>query len=75
MKGLSQMTAPANPQLDKSAFSVSNSFEHSAEKTYWLTRTPHERLRHIETLRRINYGNRATARLQRVLEITQRASG
>ena len=30
-----------------------------------------ERLKQVEILRRINYGTRATARLQRVLEITE----
>jgi hypothetical protein len=45
----------------------------SDEKDYWLSRTPSERLQHIEVLRRINYGHHATARLQRVLEVAQHA--
>jgi hypothetical protein len=57
--------------IDKSAFSVRNTFDDADDKQYWLAQTPYARLRHIEYLRQINYGHRATARLQRVLEITQ----
>lgn len=58
--------------VDRSAFSVSTSFDNTDEKEYWLSRTPQERLQHMELLRRINYGHRATERLQRVLEIAER---
>ncbi|MEK7441333.1 MAG: hypothetical protein AAB571_07560 [Chloroflexota bacterium] len=59
----------------KRVLSVVESFAVAAaeDKAYWLSRTPHQRLEEIEDLRRINYGNQATARLQRVLEITQRS--
>jgi len=62
------------PRIDRTAFSVVSSFEEAdrQDKEYWLSRTPRERLQHVELLRRINYGTRATARLQRVLEIAQR---
>lgn len=60
------------PQVDRTAFSVATSFDNSDEKAYWLSRTPQERLQHMELLRRINYGHRATERLQRVLEIAER---
>lgn len=56
-------------RLDKTAISVVPHFDESDERDYWLSRTPQERLRHIEVLRRINYGHRAAAGLQRVLEI------
>ncbi|HEX6750325.1 MAG TPA: hypothetical protein VF092_23730 [Longimicrobium sp.] len=59
------------PRLDKKAFSVVPAFEEDEEIEYWLTRTPIERLRHVETLRRMNYGALATARLQRVLELVK----
>jgi hypothetical protein len=59
-------------KLDRSAFSVAALTDESDEKAWWIARTPEERLRQMEILRRINYGNRATARLQRVLEITER---
>lgn len=58
--------------IDKTAFSVASRAEAADEKAYWLSRTPEERLRHIETLRRINYGHQAAARLRRVLEVAQR---
>ena len=58
-------------KIDKSVFSVVSLEESNEEKEYWFSRTPYERLRHLEQLRRINYGRRATSRLQRVLEHTQ----
>lgn len=58
-----------NLEIDRTAFSIVPLFDESDEKAYWLSRTPQERLQHIEILRRINYGTRATSRLQRVLEI------
>jgi hypothetical protein len=63
------------PKLDKTAFSIVSSFEEAdkQDKEYWRSRTPIERLQHMELLRRINYGSNATARLQRVLEIAERA--
>jgi hypothetical protein len=62
-------------KVDRTTFTVTALADASDDKAYWLLRTPHERLRHMEVLRRINYGHRATARLQRVFEITQRESG
>ena len=58
-----------SPQMDKDTFSVRQSFDETDDKTYWLSRTPEERLLHMEYLRRINYGEKATARIQKVLEI------
>ena len=64
----------SEPRIDRSAFSVFNSFAEAdaADKAYWLSRTPEERVRHMLFLRRLNYGSRATERLQRVLEIVTR---
>ncbi|MCZ2123040.1 MAG: hypothetical protein LC108_12320 [Anaerolineales bacterium] len=63
------------PRLDKTAFFVVSSFAEAeeADRKYWHSRTPIERLQHTEYLRRINYGDNATARLQRVLEIVEGA--
>ena len=58
-------------KIDKKAFSVSSLTERSDEKEYWNNKSPHERLRHLELLRRINYGSRATERLQRILECSE----
>jgi hypothetical protein len=63
------------PKLDKTAFSIST-LEHNDEdeKSYWLSKTPYERLNAVETMRQIIYGyDPATTRLQRVFEVTQRA--
>jgi hypothetical protein len=57
-------------KLDKNHFSVISLTDQSDEKKYWITTTPIKRLQHIEVLRRINYGNSATSRLQRILETT-----
>jgi hypothetical protein len=65
-------TLPSNLKIDRKAFSVELLTDPSDEKAYWLARTPSERLKQVEILRRINYGHRATVRLQRVLEITER---
>jgi hypothetical protein len=59
-------------KVDRTAFTVAALEDAPDDRAYWLLRTPHERLRHVEILRRINYGHRATARLQRVLEFAQR---
>jgi len=63
------------PRIDRTVFSVVSSFEEAdkEDKEYWFSRTPLERLQHMELLRRINYGSNATARLQRVLEIAESA--
>jgi hypothetical protein len=41
----------------------------SEEIDYWRQTTVKERLQHIERLRRLNYGDRATERLQRTIRI------
>ena len=59
-------------RLNKTKISVLNSFDNSEEKEYWLSRTPQERLLHIEKLRRICYGEEATKRMDKtVIEIVQ----
>ena len=35
-------------KLDKTKISVSNSFDNTDEKQYWLSRSPEERFKHIE---------------------------
>ena len=61
------------PRLDKTVFSIVSSFEEAdrQDREYWLSKTPLERIQHMELLRRINYGSDAAARLQRVLEIVE----
>ena len=62
-----------NLKVDRSVLTVSDLNDESGEKAYWLARTPQERINQIEILRRINYGDAATARLQRVLEVVERS--
>jgi len=60
-------------KIDKKAFSVSSLSDESDDKLYWLSKTPIERLMATELMRQIDYGyDPTTARLQRVLEITER---
>ena len=64
------------PKIDRSAFSVGSLYDKSETKTYWLSRTPEERLQAVELMRQIIYGyDPSTTRLQRVFEVTQRSSG
>lgn len=59
-------------KVDRTAFVVTSLHE-SDEKEYWLSKTPEERLQALELMRQVVYGyDPTTARLQRVLEITQR---
>jgi hypothetical protein len=48
----------APPKLDKSVVRVFNSFEEAdqADREYWWSKTPEERLRELERLRQLNYG-------------------
>jgi hypothetical protein len=60
--------------VDRTAFSVVSLFEPSDEKQFWLSKTPYERLRAVEAMRKTIYGHDPSAnRLQRVFEVTQRA--
>jgi hypothetical protein len=60
-------------KIQKNAFTVASLLEPSDEKSYWLSKTPRERLEAIEWMRQIIYGYDPSAtRLQRVFEIAQR---
>src|SRR6476660_877566 len=63
-------------RLDKSVIKVTT-FEENDRDTaeYWRHASTKERLQHIERLRRLNYGVRATARLQRVLRVVESPRG
>jgi len=66
------MTQDGFPRLDKSAFSVVSVEEADMDLEYWLSRTPAERLSAVELNRWLVYGHdRATSRLQRVLEVAE----
>jgi hypothetical protein len=60
------------PRLDRNAFSVGHLNDPSDEKTYWLSKTPLQRLEAMELMRQIHYGyDPATARMQRVFEVVE----
>jgi hypothetical protein len=68
-----RMNSPGFPKIDKTAFTVASLFDQSDEKSYWLSKTPYERLEAVELMRQIIYGYDPSAiRLQRVLEVTGR---
>ncbi len=61
-------------KVDKGTLSVLSSFEEAdeADKAYWHSKTPQERMEALELMRQINYGyDPTTERLQRVLEIAE----
>jgi len=62
------------PKLQRDAFTVASLFDQSDEKSYWLSKTPYERLEAVELMREIIYGyNPSATRLQRIFEATQRS--
>lgn len=64
-----------NFRLDRTVTSLGSLDASDAERrAYWHSRTPEERLRYVEHLRRMNYGRAATERLQRVLELVEPGS-
>jgi hypothetical protein len=70
------MNTLAAAKIDKTALSAGSLLEPSDEKSYWLSKTPEERLQAVELMRQIVYGYDPSAtRLQRVLEIAQRPQG
>ena len=63
---------PADVKVDRVAFTVSTLDEEDPSIEYWACATPEERLRHMELLRRINYGDAATGRMEKVLTVVRR---
>jgi hypothetical protein len=63
---------PAKYRLDRGAFEVVSITDPPKDRSYWMSRTPAERFEALELLRRLAYGyDPDTARLQRVLEVTE----
>lgn len=62
-------SVPPSVGLDRTALSVVPLSGNSEEMRYWHSRSPAERLRHVQALRRINYGGLADGRMERVLEV------
>jgi len=64
---------PSSPESwpDRTALFVSSSFADTRGRAYWLSRSPEERLRRVEELRRMVYGDRAGGGMQKVLKIAR----
>jgi hypothetical protein len=59
-------------RVDRSFFEVVSIDDEPDDRAFWMSRPASERWRTLELLRRIAYGeDRATARLQRVLEVIE----
>jgi hypothetical protein len=62
-------------RMDKTVMTVFSSFEEAdaADRTYWHSRTPLERLEALELMRQSAYGyeDPTTSRLERVLEVAR----
>jgi hypothetical protein len=56
-------------RLDKTKLTVTDISDNSDEIEYWRNTTTKERLQHLERLRRTFYGEIATARIQKVIEV------
>ena len=62
------------PHVERTAFQVTTHAEAEREdRVFWFSRTPVERLQHVEMLRELNYGPEViNQRLQRVLAVLER---
>lgn len=62
-------------RLDRTKIKVLSGFDDSDEIEYWRNASVEERFQNIERLRRLNYGARATERLQRIIRVVERKRG
>ena len=59
-------------QIDRQSIEIAQLTARRNDRAYWLSKTPEERFEALELLRQIVYGyDPATARLQRILEVTK----
>jgi len=59
----------SNDRVDRSVVIAGSVTGESGEKTFWLSKTPLERLEALEQMRQVAFGyDPATSRLRRVLE-------
>lgn len=58
-------------RIDKTKVRVTQIGDDSEAIEYWRNTSTKERLQHIERLRRLNYGSRASERLQRVIRVIE----
>jgi len=60
------------PRLDKTKLEVVSGFDDHEDEAYWQKTTIAERLEHLAYLRYLAFGDAATARLQRTIEVIRR---
>ena len=66
------MNAVHSARLDRSVFEIGSLDDEAAEREYWRSKSPAERMQALELMRQIIYGyDPATTRLQRVLEVAE----
>ena len=59
-------------KLNKTVLTTASLTDAPSDKSYWLSKSPYERLQALEALRQMNYGYRQSPpRLQRIIEIVQ----
>jgi len=65
--------SPAQPTLkiDRSVLTFDDNFDDPEQRLWWHRQPPEIRLQHMLALRKMNYGDESSARLQRVLEIAE----
>lgn len=62
--------------VDRSAITVVDLTDQDADNQFWWSKSPSERMEALETMRQIAYGyDPLTARIPRILEVDDRASG
>ena len=69
---MSENTKPVEPRLDRTRIEVVQDFDDSEDVDYWRNTSVEQRLEHLAYLRYMAFGDAATARLQRTIEVIQR---
>ena len=75
VQNVTTMQPPPDPtRVDRTALSITTHEEARREDlAYWHSRTPVERLQHLELLRELNYGSEVVNQgLQRVFAVLER---
>jgi hypothetical protein len=58
-------------KVDRSAITFGSDFDDTEQRLWWHRQTPEARIQHMLFLRKMNYGDESSARLQRVLEVAE----
>jgi hypothetical protein len=57
--------------MDRTVLTCGSEFDDPEQRLWWHRQTPEYRLQHMLLLRKMNYGDESSARLQRVLEFAE----